>query len=377
VSYDRDAILDRVDLTVLADDLLGPHHGRGPSATWPCPDPRHGPQTGRTPPVSIFTGRSGIQLWHCHGCGAGGTAIDLVITTHDVRVRDAIEWLAQRAGITHTAPSELPRPRPRPAPAVRDLPPLRPATDEVREYVAACEEHLWSEHGGRWHAWLAARGFTDAVLRANRVGADPGPTHLPRTSGLPRRGRAVVFPVLTDQREPAYLQARYLDTDRAGRKYDNPADSLAPNPRVALVHTPRATACASRRDRALVVCEGLPDAFTIAGTGLAAAAVLGAAMPDDAVARRVQELAGSRPVVIAFDNDPGGRRGAHRLQQLLTNQPAPVRVLPLAEGTDLNDWCRRSGPAFARELTAHIEHTLPPHQAIAPHPPTLAPVVAS
>jgi DNA primase len=357
VSYDRDAILDRIDLTVLADDLLGPHHGRGPSATWPCPDPHHGPQTGRTPPVSIFTGRSGIQLWHCHGCGAGGTAIDLVITTHDVRVRDAIEWLAPRAGIGQS-PSELPRPRPRPAPHVPNLPPLRAASDEVRAYVGACEQHLWSEHGGRWLAWLAARGFTDPVLRANRVGADPGPSGVPRASGLPRRGHAVVFPVLTDDREPAYLQARYLDVERAGRKYDNPAESLAPNPRVALVHTPRASGCAHGRGCALVVCEGLPDALTIAAAGLPAAAVLGAAMPDQAVARRLGTLAESRPVVLAFDNDPGGRRGAHRLHQLLTRDHVPVRILPLAEGTDLNDWSRHSGPAFAGELTARLEHTL-------------------
>jgi DNA primase len=358
VSYDRDAILDRIDLTVLADDLLGPHHGRGPSATWPCPDPHHGPQTGRTPPVSIFTGRSGIQLWHCHGCGAGGTAIDLVITTHDVRVRDAIEWLAQRAGIGQSPPSELTRPRPRPQPSVRELPPLRTASNEVLAYVTACEQHLWSDHGGRWHAWLAARGFTDPVLRANRVGADPGPTHLPRASELPRRGHAVVFPVLTADREPVYLQARYLDTDRAGRKYDNPAESLAPNPRVALVHTPRASSCAHGQRRALVVCEGLPDALTIATTGLPAAAVLGAAMPDEAVARRLEQLAGPRPVVLAFDNDPAGRRGAQRLHQLLTRHHAPVRILPLADGTDLNDWSRHSGPAFARELTARLEHTL-------------------
>jgi DNA primase len=356
VTYDRDAILDRIDLPALADDLLGPHHGRGPSATWPCPDPRHGPQTGRTPPVSVFTGRSGIQLWHCHGCGAGGTAIDLVITTHDMRIRDAIEWLARKAGITQSAPSDLP-PRTRPQPAARTLPALRAAPDDVRAYVAACEEHLWSEHGGRWHAWLQARGFSAPVLRANRIGADPGSTILPRASGLPRRGRAIVFPVLTAAREPAYLQARYLDVERAGRKYDNPAERLTPNPRVALVHTPRASAAA--RERALIVCEGLPDALTVAGTGHAAAAVLGAGLPDDGVARRMGQLAAGRPIVLAFDNDPAGRRGSQQLQRLLDGRHPSVRALALADGTDLNDWARHSGPSFARELTAQLDRTLP------------------
>ena len=358
MSYDRDAILDRIDLPALADDMLGPHHGRGPSATWPCPDARHGPQTGRTPPVSVFTGRSGIQLWHCHGCGAGGTAIDLVITTHDMRIRDAIEWLAHRAGITQAAPPDLPQ-RARRQPVPRVLPPLRAGPGEVRAYVAACEEYLWSEHGGRWHAWLQARGFTDPVVRANRIGADPGPTVMPRASGLPRRGRAVVFPVLTAEREPAYLQARYLDVKRAGRKYDNPADRLTPNPRVALVRTPRASATA--RGVALVVCEGLPDALTIAGVGHAAAAVLGAGLPDEAVARRVEQLARGRPIVLAFDNDPAGRHGSHQLQRLVSSRDASVvRVLGLPDGTDVNDWARRSGPAFPREITAHLERTLLP-----------------
>ena len=365
MSYDRDAILDRIDLPALADDVLGPHHGRGPSATWPCPDPRHGPQTGRTPPVSIFTGRSGIQLWHCHACGAGGTAIDVVITTHDMSIRDAIEWLAQRAGIARAAPSDLPRrPRP-PQPEIRELPPLRAASDEVLAYVAACEQHLWSEQGGRWRAWLRARGFGDPVLRANRVGADPGSAVLARAPGLPRRGHAVVFPVLTGDREPAYLQARYLDVERARRKYDNPAEHLTPNPRVALVHTPRASA----RGLALVVCEGLPDALTVAGTGHAAAAVLGAALPDESVARRIEEFADRRAIVIAFDNDLAGRRGSHQLHRVLDgHHGAPVRILGLADGTDLNDWARRSGPSFAGELTTHLEHALPPRGRALPEP---------
>jgi DNA primase len=373
VSYDRDAILDGIDLSVLADEILGSHHGRGPSATWPCPDPRHGPQTGRTPPVSVFTGRSGIQLWHCHGCGAGGTAIDLLITTHDLRIRDAIEWLAHRSGISQSAPSDPP-PRPRPQPALRTLPPLRPAPEEVRAYVAACEEHLWSDHGGRWHAWLQARGFTEPVLRANRVGADPGPAVVARASGLPRRGHAVVFPVLTEERVPAYLQARYLDVGRAGRKYDNPADQLSPNPRVALVQTPRASAC--NPGGALVVCEGLPDALTIACAGHAAAAVLGAGLPDEAVASRLEQLAAGRPIVLAFDNDPAGRRGAHQLQHLLGNHHmSAVHVLRLPDGTDVNDWARRSGPRFSREFSAQLQRTLPPCADPAPLRAVPEPVV--
>src|ERR1700674_840377 len=96
----RDQILEATDLAGLADELLGPRRGRGPSATWPCPSPHHGPQTGRTPPVSIFTSDRAYQRWHCHACGAGGTAIDLLLETTGVPIRQALEHLAQRTGIT-------------------------------------------------------------------------------------------------------------------------------------------------------------------------------------------------------------------------------------------------------------------------------------
>ena len=95
--YDRDALLAAVDLPALADDLLGPGRSSGRSRVWPCPNPQHA-QTGRTPPVSIFTSHRGEQRWRCHGCGDGGTAIDLVIACRGGTARDAMTYLAERAG---------------------------------------------------------------------------------------------------------------------------------------------------------------------------------------------------------------------------------------------------------------------------------------
>ena len=101
--HERDAILARVDLEALADELLGPRP-RPFIRMWPCPNPDH-PQTGKTPPLSVFPGRNGRQRWHCHGCGEGGTAIDLLLATrHAVDVRDALDWLAHRVGLEPQPP---------------------------------------------------------------------------------------------------------------------------------------------------------------------------------------------------------------------------------------------------------------------------------
>ena len=349
MTYDRDLLLERTDLRALADELLGERKGRGVHASWPCPAPAHGPQTGRTPPVSIFTDSGGIERWHCHACGAGGTALDCVMAVDRVSVRAALDFLAMRAGIDAMSAAP-PRPRPRVRRHAVDVTPVRDGPAELIAYADACEQFLWSPEGARWRGWLDDRLLPEAVLRANRVGADPGPDRLRRERGLPRRGPAVIFPVLSDSGQVGYLQARYLDPDRAGRKYDNPIDALATLPRVALVQTPAASA----RPGVLLVCEGIPDALTAAGAGCRAAAVLGAGLPDAALARRIAQLAGGDHLIVAFDADARGQDGARRLHDELTPlRDEPVATLRMREH-DLNDWARHSAARFPAELHQHI-----------------------
>ena len=79
--------------------------------------------------------------------------------------------------------------------------------------------------------WLHGRGFDDETIRANQLGGDPGRQLLRRRRGLPYgKVPAATFPALDPTGQVTYVQARYLDADAAGRKYDNPAAALAPTP---------------------------------------------------------------------------------------------------------------------------------------------------
>ena len=350
MGYDRNEVLGRTDLAELADQLVGPHKGRGAGATWPCPDPGHGNQTGKTPPVSIFRTGYGDERWRCHSCGAGGTAIDLVMTTQGVRFPEAIELLARRAGV-----AEVDRPMAalrtarvqRPEPAA----PRRPSA-EVERFVVAAEAHLWSERGRPMRRWLAERGLGEEVLRANRVGADPGPAAFDRPRGLPRGGPAVVLPVLGPDGEATYLQSRYISPN--GHKYDNPSAALAGGlPRTAEVRLPRPPA-----DPGLVVVsEGIPDALVAAQAGYRAAAVLGAGVPDERTAAALVQRFPTERLVVAFDADGPGQAGAERLQELLAERGAGDRAsrlqVPAAAG-DLNGWQQMAGPGFGEQLAQAI-----------------------
>ncbi len=324
--YDRDAILAATELADLADELLGPHRGAR-VRPWACPIPTHA-QTGRTPPLTVFVTRWGEQRWSCHGCGASGTAIDLVILTRGVDVRGAFDWLATRtgAGIELGRAWSPPRRRPPSGPE----PPV-PPDPRLDDYVVACERWLWSQQGKAAQRWLTeTRGLPSAVLELNRVGFDPGARRLARPDGVPR-SPGVVLPVLADDGRAVFTQTRRLGFSGDAPRYLNCAARAAPNPKLALYRPPAAAA------RCVIVCEGALDALSVASAGYRSAAVLGAGLPDERIAKRLAEL--RVPLVVAFDADPAGDAGASRLMSLIRSNDASVtRLRPPEVHGDLNAW---------------------------------------
>lgn len=327
--YDRDALLAAVDLRALADDLVGPGRSNGRSRMWPCPNRQHA-QTGRTPPVSIFTSHGGEQRWRCHGCGDGGTAIDLVLACRGGSPREAMTYLAERAG--HREQPDDWRPTSRPA-RVRSLPPAGCRDPEgLDRYVNECVERLWKPEGRAMRHWLTdIRGLPRDILVQNRIGADLGPRVQPRPEGMPR-GVGVVLPVIQDG-HAAYAQLRVPHPQPDRPRYLNPTSDLATNPRLARARP------VDVQHPEVVVTEGAIDALSAAAAGYRAVAVLSATYGDQGVAVALAKL--PHPLVIAFDADDAGRAGADRLAALLEARHRPPVVLHPGNG-DLNDAMRRS-----------------------------------
>jgi hypothetical protein len=364
--HDRDALLARVDLEALADELLGPR-ARPAIRMWPCPNPDHA-QTGRTPPLSVFTGRSGHQRWHCHGCGEGGTAIDLLLATRNAHdVRDALGWLADRAGLA-AQPSHAGRhhgPRPVTASPLATEPPRQIDSDTIGQldaYAAACAEHLRSPRGRVVRSWLTEwRAIPPDVIEAAGLGADPGPLHLPRPDGVPRAFPAVVFPIRRDD-HVIYTVSRHLRP--VASRWWNTAGRVAPNPRLAFYDPPGHPA------GGIVVAEGPIDALSALAAGYQAAAILGAGTVNPAIADQL--TATGERLLLALDHDPEGRRAHDRLAGLLTERGAPWAALPIpAHHADLNAWhtaSRERWPEVVRAsdrlaACAHVGPMPPPSVA--------------
>lgn len=354
--YDRDRVLDGVDLAELADELLGPRKGNQCSGTWPCPNPQH-PQTGRTPPVNVFTTRRGEQRWRCHGCGVGGTAIDLVMACHSVNVREALSSLADRTGARELEDRERvprqPEPDPLPVASVE-------AVAALDAYVRSCAERLWQPGGRPVREWLVhRRRLPEEVLRTNLVGADPGPREQARPDGVPRASGAV-FPAIENDRA-VFAQLRRLHPTAGQSRWLSVAGRLAPNPKLALYRPSSATTGGPT-----IVSEGPVDALSACTAGFTSAAVLGAAAGDASVAARLATLPG--PLVLAFDCDEAGRSGAEALSDRLRRQGRrPVLFQLPTDATDLNEWHAQES-RWAERFSEAMRDTV--HRAGRP-PPSL------
>jgi hypothetical protein len=249
----------------------------------------------------------------------------------------------------------------------------------VERYVAAAEAALWDGRGGPGREWLFSRGFSEQVLRANRVGFDPGRRALPRERGLPWRAAGVVYPVLDGEGAALYCQTRYLDPSAAGGgKYANPTSELAANPRVAALRTTAPNPAAD----VTVVTEGIPDGLAAAHLGVRVGAVIGAANHGTLVAHRLHQLFPGGTFLVVFDADHAGRRGGELLAaHLAALDREVVCTAPPCAHIDLNDWWRAdrravleavvAAPQALRRVTAPLEAD---RQAL-PRPPAAGPEV--
>lgn len=334
-------VLDRVDLAALLDELTQPAQGGGPGRRWHCPMPNHDDHRAS---VTMFRDHHGHERWRCWSGDHRGDAIDLAVAATGRSKSDAIDWLAGRAGMSYDRP--LPPPRPKPVAEAGVSAVMNPA---VAHYVRLCARLLDGPQGRPVRDWLHGRGFDDTTIRANQIGIDPGRERLRRPRGLPTGVTvAATFPVFDPSGNLTYVQARYLDTDRAGRKYDNPSAAMAPHPRLAFPITTRMV-----ETREVLVCEGLPDALTAAQSGFTSVGLLGAHTPDEAVAMRIATHARNcgLDVTLVCDPDTAGHRMAEVLEPLLRAAGIAPQVVTPPGGADLNDWATRN-PAWPEALSA-------------------------
>ncbi|HYM31995.1 MAG TPA: DNA primase [Candidatus Cybelea sp.] len=283
-----------------------------------------------------FTLSEDKGFFHCFGCGAHGDAIEFVRRSEGLSFPEAVERLAQEAGL----------PLPEFEPGQREAAERQASLQQVVEVCAAWfEQQLAGAAGSRARRYLEERGLSAETISRFRLGYAPDGRSALKQAMLARgiteaalvEAGMLIRPEETDEGGARATYDRFRDritfpiADARGRVIAFGARAMGDvkpkylnSPDTPLFHKGRVlynlglAREAARADGRLVVAEGYMDVIALGQAGIGhAVAPLGTALTEEQIAllwRLVPEP------ILCFDGDAAGLRAAWR---------AAERCLPL------------------------------------------------
>ncbi|MDO8465715.1 MAG: CHC2 zinc finger domain-containing protein [Gallionella sp.] len=299
------------------------------------------------------------NLWHCFGCGIGGGPIDWVIKKNGVSFRHAVELL--RDGISSLAAGSGAIKRA----TVRTLaaPVAFDADDQalLNQVVGYYHETLKTSPDAL--AYLKARGldhselishfklgYADRTLglrlpQKNRVAGSEIRTRLQkigiyRESGHEHFNGSLIVPVLDEQGNVQEVYGRkLLDNLRAGTPKHLYLPTREGRGRGVF------NLAALQASTEIILCEALIDALTFwcAGYRNVTSAYGIEGFTDDHLAAFKQY--NIERVLIAYDRDDAGERGAQKVSELLIAAGIECFRIQFPKGMDANEYALKVQPA--------------------------------
>ncbi|WP_460274930.1 DNA primase [Celeribacter sp. ULVN23_4] len=308
--------------------------------------------------------------YYCFGCHAKGDAINFVRETENVGFMEAIEILAQEAGM----------PVPKSDPKAQEKSDKRAELAAVNEAANRFFRLCLSQQGGTAaRAYLDKRGMKPETRERFEIGFAPPGNALLRAlkdqgisaemaveagvAAKPDDGREpydffrdrIVFPIRDARGRLISFGGRAMDPNARAKYLNGPERILFDKGNALYNHQEARVACG--RGQTLVVAEGYMDVIALAEAGFeATVAPLGTAITD----RQLQLMwRMSDEPVIALDGDKAGLRAAFRVIDLampLLEAGKGLRFAILPEGQDPDELIKAKGREAMQEV---LDNALP------------------
>lgn len=319
----------------------------------------------RTPSFSVNPER---QIYHCFGCGKGGSVINFIMEIENLSYPDAVRLLARRAGIpvpedTHDATAGK---RERMLELNRDAARFfyaelsKPEGEAARAYIQkrGISPQMVTRFGlgcapDEWDA------LTNAMLRSGYTKPELLSAGLVRASKKGNGGvydtfrNRLMFPVIDIRGSVIGFSGRILDDGEP--KYMNSPET----PVYSKSHNLFAMNLAKKSKLGyIILSEGNIDVVSLHQAGFdCAVASLGTSLTAEQarlISRYVNE------VVIAYDGDEAGQKASQRAIGILQKLDIKVRVLRVTGAKDPDEFVKKYGPAAFENLISksqnHIEY---------------------
>jgi DNA primase len=358
---DVQAVKERTDLVQVASQYLTLKKAGADRMVGLCPFHQE-----KTPSFGISPSK---QLYYCHGCGAGGDTIRFLRELEHLSYVEAVERLAQQAGVHLRYEGDSPEAR---QAAARRQSLLR-ANEQAAELYARMLAD--GKEAGEARAYVAERGITPEAIEAFGIGYAPGYADflLRRLSqardlspevlleaglatlggdGTVRdrfRGR-LIFPIHDLQGRGIGFGARVLPTDPRAReqaKYLNTAETPIYRKHDVLYNLHRARTAIAKSGEVFVV-EGYTDVIGFSQAGIEnSVATCGTALGEGHF-RQLSRFAAR--AIMAFDSDEAGARAAERATEFQERFPSvQTVVMIMSEGLDPAEFVAKHGAEGVRE----------------------------
>ncbi|TWT36333.1 DNA primase [Posidoniimonas corsicana] len=295
------------------------------------------------------------QSWRCWVCDIGGDIFSFVMKRDGIGFREALELLADRAGVS-LAPAHG---RPAKPGGPGDKKTLYEAVAYAEQRFHRCL--LESPDAAPARDYLAGRGISRESIERHRIGFAPDSWDWLKNQasaqgfsqavlarvGLVRerdgggcydffRGR-VIFPIHDLQSRPIAFGGRILPqlADKGGGKYVNSPETplYSKSNQLYALHLARESV---QREGQIAVMEGYTDVVMAHQHGLAnAVACCGTALVESHL-KLIQRFTDS--VALVLDGDDAGQRRASEVLELFVTNQVDLRILTLPENLDPCDF---------------------------------------
>ncbi|OGS99453.1 MAG: DNA primase [Gallionellales bacterium RIFCSPLOWO2_12_FULL_59_22] len=294
------------------------------------------------------------NLWHCFGCGAAGGPIDWVIKKNGVSFRHAVELLRDGISTLAAAPVKRTTVRALEAPVAPDV------DDQVLLDQVIGYYHETLKTSPEALAYLQARGiasteavehfklgFADRTLglrlpQKNRVAGSGIRTRLQkigiyRESGHEHFNGSLIVPVCDANGNVSEVYGRKI-TD--GLRKGTPPHLYLPGQHRGVWNIE-----ALQANKEIILTEALIDALTFwcAGYRNVTSSYGIEGFTEDHLAAFKQH--GTRRVLIAYDRDEAGERGAAKVSELLMAAGIECFRIQFPKGMDANEYALKVAPA--------------------------------
>jgi len=301
------------------------------------------------------------NLWHCMGCGKGGSVIDFVMIHEGLSFRHAYELLA------HGGKELLQTSHPVKHSVVRKLesPVAFDADDRMamRQVIDYYHERLKQTPAAL--EYLRKRGITEEAVNAFQIGFADRTLGLRLPSAQTEAGNDIrerlkkvgllraetghehfngcaVFPILNGAGDITEVYGRKINAHlRPGTAYH----LYLPGPHVGIFNRRCLSQEALSASREIILCEAVIDALTFWCAGLRNVTTIYGTegFTDDLFAALLDQK--TERVYLAYDRDPAGDRAAGRDAERLLAKGIECFRIKFPAGMDANEYARKVTPA--------------------------------